>query len=214
MAETVQNKPTSLNDHKQTLRAQLFAITSQGRVVAAFMDSTEKSVTEGLLQDVRDLVEGVEDVTGELGMMSASEKARRCRAESRLAEEICRRALALASKQCPTAGATTDNDLHVMTAEQKARVQRSEQVLARNICKLSQGQDVDSTGVDDEEALKTMLISYAPNQGVLNIAIDTGARQQSCKCQTDAQTRQILTFAMQIEVICRMANDLIAAADC
>ncbi len=214
MAETVQNKPTSLGDHKQTLRAQLFAITSQGRVVAAFMDPAEKSIIEVLLQDVRDLVEGVEDVTGELGMMSASEKARRCRAESRLAEEICLRALALASKQCPTAGAAPDNDLHVMTVEQKARVQRAEQVLARNVCKISQGQDVDSTEADDEEALKTMLISYAPNQGVLNIAIDTGARQQSCKCQKDAQTRQILTFAMQIEVICRMAHDLIIAADC
>lgn len=193
MAETVQNKPTSLGDHKQTLRAQLFAITSQGRVVTAFMDPAEKSVIEVLLQDVRDLVEGVEDVTGEFGMMSASEKARRCRAESRLAEEICRRALALASKQCPAADAATDNDLHVMTVEQKARVQRAEQVLARNVCKLSQGQDV---------------------QGVSNIAIDTGARQQSCGCQTDAQTRQIVTFAMQIEVICRMAHDLITAAGC
>jgi len=212
MTDTTKTPSKALSDQKQTLRAQLFAITSQGRVLAASTSVDEQTAIDALLLDVHDLVEGVEDVASELGMLSETEKARRSRAETRLAEDICQRALALKNRQCLIAGNAADGDLHVMTVEQKARVQLSEQALARAVCRLSQGLAVDATDDTDDETLRTMLISYAPNQGILSIAIDTGATEPGCKCQSEARSRQVLTFVMQIEVICRMALDLLRAA--
>jgi hypothetical protein len=210
MTDTTKNETTTLGEQKQALRAQLFAITSQGRVLATTASAEEKPIIDGLLLDVHDLVEGVEDVAG--SAMGTEDKARRDRAERRLAEDIIQRALSLGNRQCVVAAQPAD-DLHIMSVEEKARVQAAEKKLARNVCRLSQGLAVDADGGSDDEALRTMLISYAPNQGILNIAIDTSAIQAVCQCQAQTQThsRQILTFAMQVQVICRMALDVLNA---
>ncbi len=208
------NQPAGFSNLQQTLHAQLFAITSQSRVLSASSLPEEQAVVDSLVQNVRDLVEGVEDVATELGTMTTAQKARRNRAEKRLAEEICQRALAFSARQCNVTSANADDELHAITIAQKAHVQLAEQALARNICKLSQGLPLDPAVGDDAEALKTMLISYHPNQGILNIAIDTGAKGVDCTCQPAAEARQRLTFAMQIQTICRMALDLLHSVDC
>jgi len=212
MTDTTQNQAKKLVEQRQALREQLQAITSQSLVLTAFTASEEQTGIVSLVQDVRDLVAGVESIFDQSGTFDAAEKARRTRAEMRLSEEICQRVLSLKSKQCVIPGNAADEDLHVVTIAQKARVQAAENALARNVCRISRGQPIDSGDEADAETLRTMLISYAPNQGILNIAIDTGARTTGCKCDTEAQTRQTLTFAMQVETICRMVVDLLNAA--
>lgn len=215
MTDTPQTEPVALAAQRQALHEQLLAVTSQGRMLASSASGDEQTSIGKLLDDVRDLTDGVDSYVSELGMMSTADKARCERAERRRAADICQRALSLRTRPCDGADDATEVDLHVVTVLQKAHVQQTEQALARNVCRLSQGLPLDlSAEGDDDEALRTMLISYAPNQGILNIAIDTAAKAPGCKCQNEPRPRQVMTFAMQVEVICRMAVDLLQSSGC
>lgn len=214
MTDTTQKQATTLVEQRQALREQLQAIISQSLVLTASMAGDEQTGIVNLVQDVRDLAAGVESIFDQSDPIDAAEKARRTRAERRLADQIIERVLSLKSKQCLIPGNPAEDDLHVVTIQQKARVQAAENALARNVCRISRGQPIDSSDEADAETLRTMLISYAPNQGILNIAIDTGARATGCKCDAEAQTRQTLTFAMQVEAVCRMVVDLLNTAGC